>query len=119
MVKDNNMEQHLTKEQALQFFSDFYGGEHHIPGFSEGVKPFGYGWVVKHDRGDLSTFDGNGLTRLVIMAHDQCIRVGISPHNSGKVKIHIFKRQGREGSFSERHPDLETAVNNFRERSKN
>jgi hypothetical protein len=103
---------HLTLDEATQFFSEFYGGEHHIPGYK--VKPFGYGFVVLHDQGDLATFDSYGLTKLVLMAHDKCIRASVSPHNSGKIKICIWKRQGREGNFSRRHPTIETAIQDWR-----
>ena len=44
----------LTENEANDFFAEFYGGAHHIPGQ---VKRFGEGWTVNHDRGDLSTYD--------------------------------------------------------------
>lgn len=103
---------HLTKEEATAFFSELYYGEHHIP--KHQVHEFGYGWMVKHDRGDLATFDYNELTRLVLMAHDKCIRVSISPLSKSTLQIAIWKRQ-REGSMSERHPTLEQAIEKFRE----
>lgn len=103
---------HLTKEEATAFFAELYGGEHHIPGYK--VLDFGYGWMVKHDRGDLATYDYNDLTRLVLMAHDKCIRVSINPISKTAVGIAIWKRQ-REGSMSERHPTLEHAIEKFRE----
>lgn len=102
---------HLTKEEATEFFSEFYYGEHHIP--KHQVFEFGYGWMVRHDRGDLSTFDYNQLTRLVIMAHDKCIRVSIMPLSKAALQICIWKRE-REGSMSERHPTLEQAIEKFR-----
>lgn len=103
---------HLTKEEATAFFSELYYGEHHIP--KHQVFEFGYGWMVKHDRGDLATFDYNDLTRLVLMAHDKCIRVSVSPLNKSVLQIAIWKRQ-REGPMAERHPTLEQAIEKFRE----
>lgn len=101
----------LTKEEATAFFSEFYRGEHHIPGFEP--KPFGPGWHVKHDRGELSTFDFSDLTRLVIMAHDYCYRVGLQAHAKNTITIAIWKRD-REGSISRRHPTLEQAIETLR-----
>lgn len=101
----------LTQEEATQFFSDFYGGEHHIPGFKP--KEDGFGWRVNHDRGEMATFDFNQLTRLVVMGHDRCIRVGIDAARNGIIRITIWKRQ-REGSMSERHPTLEQAIEKIR-----
>jgi hypothetical protein len=102
---------HLTKEEATAFFSEFYQGDHHIP--KGGVKEFGYGWAVVHNRGDLATYDYNELTKLVIMGHDRCIRVSIMPYQIKSLKIAIWRRQ-REGGMSERHPTLEQAIESFR-----
>lgn len=102
---------YLTKEEATAFFAEFYYGEHHIPKHT--VHQFGLGWMVKHDRGDLASFDFNGLTRLVLMAHDKCIRVSVQPSSKATMEIAIWKRQ-REGSMSERHPTLEQAIESFR-----
>lgn len=101
----------LTEQEAIDFFSEYYGGEHHIPGFKP--KQFGLGWCVNDNRGDIATFDFNGLTRLVLMAHDKCIRVGLQPIRNGLMTISIHKRE-REGSMSERHPTIEQAIEKFR-----
>lgn len=37
----------MTKEEATEFFSEFYYGEHHIP--KHQVFEFGHGWMVKHE----------------------------------------------------------------------
>lgn len=102
----------LTRDEAIAFFSAFYGGEHHIPAGkhtgSIGVKAWGVGWTVTDDSGSLASFDFDGLTRLVLAAHDQCIRVEVSP--AGKaLRIAIWRRQ-REGAMSSRHPTIEQAI---------
>lgn len=104
--------QHLTIEEATEFFSEYYGGAHHIPNYK--VDSEGYGFSVTHDGGGIATFDGNGLTRLVLMAHEKCIRVSVNPKNSRSVKIYIHKRFGTEGSIGERHPTIEMAIENYR-----
>lgn len=101
----------LTKEEATAFFAELYGGEHHIP--KHKVFEYGNGWMVKHDRGDLATFDYNDMTRLVFMAHDKCYRASVSPSSKSVLEIAIWKRQ-REGSMCERHPTLEQAIEKFR-----
>jgi len=101
----------MTKQEATYFFSELYGGEHHIP--KHKVFECGNGWAVKHDRGDLATYDYNDLTRLVLLAHDMCYRASISPINFNTVEIAIWPRK-REGGMSERHPTIEQAIERFR-----
>lgn len=103
--------ENLTLKEATDFFAKFYNGEHHIPGFKP--KQYGFGWSVVHDRGGLATFDFYELTKLVVMAHDMCIRADVSPKNSTSLIISIHKRQ-REGGMSERHPELNEAVDGVR-----
>lgn len=110
-IEQTTDSRYLTKEEATVFFSELYGGEHHIP--KGGVKQFGTGWCVAHNRGDLATYDYDDLTRLVFMAHDKCYRVSVVAYNFNSVKIAIWKRQ-REGGMSERHPTLEQAIEKFR-----
>lgn len=124
----------MTKEEAVAFFSEYYGGAHHFP--FGGVREYGHGWHVV-DATALATYDFTQLTRLVIMAHDKCVRVEVSayaPHEDEDVAplddngepperwfparaltIAIWPRR-REGNFSERHPTLEHAVQAYRER---
>jgi hypothetical protein len=99
----------LTKEEATQFFSIFYGGEHHFP---SKLKQEGYGWKINHDNNYLSTFDFNDLTKLVLMAHKYCIRVSLNTCGVNKMKITIWKRE-REGVISRRHPTIEQAIENI------
>lgn len=107
----------LTLEEATEFFSEFYGGEHHIPDYKP--KLFGgSGYSVIHDRGGLSTYDFNQLTRLVFMAHEKCIRVELIGYSSRKIRIAIWKRNGTEGNMSRIHPTIEDALAKFRTNNK-
>jgi hypothetical protein len=63
----------LSEEEATAFFAKFYRGEHHFPST---LKQFGKGWAISHF-GQLATFDGDELTRLVLLAHERCIRVAV------------------------------------------
>ena len=102
----------IEKQEAFDFFAEFYGGDHHFP--SE-LKPFGDGWKMNH-HGDLSTFDFNKLTELVLMAHDKCVRVGIMPAMRD-LSIVLHKRQ-REGTIYERHPTIQEAIESYQNQNK-
>lgn len=95
----------LTKEEAISFLSEFFRGEHHIP---KGLKEFGHGWALNSTY-TFSTFDSDGLTRLVVLAHQYAIRVEISPASPQSLKIIIHKRQ-RTGSMFQRHPTLQEVI---------
>ncbi len=55
----------------------------------------------------LSTWDFNTLTRLVVGAHDFCIRVEIEPCNFRFLRCFFHPRRTREGSAMARHPFME------------
>lgn len=101
----------LTLNEATQFFSKFYGGVHHIPNGS--IIKYGSGWSVNNNNGSLSSYDSNDLTRLVVMAHDECIRVELIPARQGVIKIAIWKRE-RVGNFMDKHPTLEHHIQDIR-----
>lgn len=106
------MNDHLSIQEATKFFSEFYGGEHHLP--RSGIKAFGYGFAVTHI-GDLATFDFDMLTKLVVMAHDFCYRSSISTSGINRIKIAIWKRN-RDGGFTERHPTIEENISLVRKK---
>ncbi len=62
----------------------------------------------------LATFDTNRLTRLVIGAHDEMIRVEITPKAFRYLEVAMWPRKSREGSLFERHPTIEQAVESYR-----
>lgn len=101
---------HLTLEEATEFFSELYYGEHHLP---SKIKKWGTGFCVE-DFAGMATFDYSTLSRFVVMCHDKCIRGEIKPSSPRTMKVCIWKRQGREGSISERHPTIEAAVESIR-----
>lgn len=101
----------MTKEEAEDFFSVLYFGKHHIPG---DVKPFGRGWKINAYAGQLATYDYDALTRLVFLAHDRCIRVEIIQGAPGRVGVAIWKRHGRNGDMTDRHPTIKCALVNWR-----
>lgn len=96
----------LSKKEATDFFTDFYCGEHHIP---NELKSHGSaGWEVS-DTVPMATTDFDRLTKLVIMAHDRCIRVDIQPCGMNRYKIVLHKKD-RSGELSLSHPTMEDSI---------
>jgi hypothetical protein len=95
--------------EAIAFFAAFCRGEHHFP---SKVKPHGRGWSMSHF-GSLSTFDTDDLTRLVLLAHEKCIRAQVEQGGPNRLRIAIWKRE-RGGRMYERHPTIEQAIAAFR-----
>jgi hypothetical protein len=99
----------LSRQEATAFFAELYRGEHHFP---SDLKPYGLGWSMIHAV-SLATFDFDNLTRLVLLAHDRCIRAEVSQGSPNRLRIAIWKRE-REGATYERHPTIEQAIEEFR-----
>ena len=76
---------------------------------------YGCIFVVSHTT--FSTFDFAELTRLVIGAHDQCIRISIRPCAPNRMRIMMHKRT-RAGQMSARHPTIEEAIERWRPKEK-
>ena len=68
-------------------------------------------YVYDHD---LATFDSDILTTLVVLCHDQCVRLAISGHNPHRARLEFSARKGRDGSSSTRHPTIESAIERAR-----
>lgn len=97
----------MPRETAVAFFAKLFHGEHHLPAE---VKPWGRGWIISAHPSRFATFDFNDLTRLVLLAHDRCIRVEINSGGPGRIRIAVHQRDTREGSMMERHPTIEEAL---------
>lgn len=109
--KEKEIEAELSLQEATEFFADLYCGEHHIPNYK--VERFGRnGWSITDNVG-ISTYDYDRLTKLVVMAHDRCMRAEILPYGVKKYKIAIWKRN-REGSLSFAHSTMEEAIERVR-----
>ena len=84
-----------------------FGGKHHWPKMT--YHEFPQYWEC-NPYGDLATFDDDKLTKLVVAAHEQCVRVSVGPSGPGRVKIVIHNRKGREGRMHERHPTMDQVL---------
>lgn len=71
---------------------------------------------IRH-HGELSTFDNSSLTRLVLLAHREAIRVSISPRSNRYITLMFHPRQAADTSEAlrmyERHPSIEEAIRTF------
>jgi hypothetical protein len=101
-------------ERAEAVLSQVFGGMHHC----RNVHRFFVGTEMEmwefNTFQELSTFDSNRLTELVIAAHDQCVRVTVGPSGPKRVKIQMWPRKGREGKLYNRHPTIEQAIETAR-----
>lgn len=82
------MENRLTRQQATDFLAVVYGGAHRIPST---VKPWGDGWCISAGQTHLENYISDILTRLVILGHDQSIRVSVFSSKGGDLRISLFK----------------------------
>lgn len=100
----------LTLDEATAFLSLIFFGEHHIP---YPIKKCGDGWSVNVSKA-LSTTDFNDLTRIVILAHDMCIRAELSNNGRWGMRLALHKRN-REGLINTSHPTLESQISSSRD----
>ena len=87
-------------------------GIHHVP-YWERRRACGPRGMAVTTYADMSTFDGDELTRLVIAAHDHAVRVSVCPAGPRMLTIRMWPRK-REGGTWERHPEIEEAVERVR-----
>lgn len=99
----------MTPDQRACFdlLCEVFRGEHHAPW---PVYACGRGIEGSAYSGRMATYDHDELTRLVVLAHDQCIRVELRASGPGRVGLALWKRHKRDGCLSERHPTMEEAV---------
>lgn len=60
--------------------------------------------------GQFATYDGCLLTRLVILAHDRCLRVEIEPAGPKYLRLTFHGRSRESAEQWGRHPTIEDAI---------
>lgn len=109
------MEQKINSEverRCYRVLDIAFRGIHHVDGWAR-RKSWGDGVALSTFQ-DLSTFDADILTRLVVAAHDECVRVSVAPSGPGMVKIILHPRTHGPGAFYERHDTMEQAMEKVR-----
>lgn len=100
-----------AQRECFNLLCDVFHGEHHAP---ERIYAWGRGIKCSAYNQGFATYDFDYLTRLVVMAHDRCIRVEIMSSSPGRIGIVLHKRAGRSNGVAERHPTIEQAINRIR-----
>lgn len=99
----------LNKHQIYckNMLSEWVGGDHHLPD----VKEFGTGICINF-YGDLSTYDWNRLTMLVLLAHRDSVRIEIASSGQRMVKIIAHRRKPKEEGDNQwqRHASLDDLI---------
>ena len=114
MTDKENYNRHawMTDDQweCMLLLERFFGGFHHMN--VSKVKEYGRGIGYGHHSSHFSaaTYDYDGLTRLVLLAHQRCIRIGFDPSGPGMLKLCLFKRKTNGTSMNERHPSLDDLI---------
>lgn len=114
----SNQYKWMTDDQyeCFEMLCDLFFGAHHVCGI---VKPAGRGIEInaRNASNKFATFDFDGLTRAVVLAHDRCIRFSIEPSGPGMLRLFLHKRHSRAGSMYERHPTIEDHITMLRPKS--
>lgn len=97
--------------ECYQLLAEVWGGFHHVHGQ---IHKWGPGIKINTWNPRLATYDFDGLTRLVLLAHDNMIRVEVIPSGPRMVGLSLHKRHKRDGSMFERHPTIEAALEQHR-----
>jgi len=102
-MTDDQYSCHETLAQIVRGF-------HHI---GNKVKPCGNG-IETSIYGGWASFDFDQLTRAVVIAHDNMVRIEIGSSGPGLFRLMLHKRKGRDGDINERHPTIEDAIEKVR-----
>jgi hypothetical protein len=107
-----------VERKAARVLAVAYYGLHHVPGWDK-RKPWGDGLAVMVQSG-LATFDYEALSRLVIAAHDECVRMEVGsvagPNGRYHVWLYFHDRQRDSTDYSKRHATIEEAIERCRTR---
>lgn len=94
------------RKRAENVLAATFRGLHHVPYLHRAKWSEKHVRVTLHD--SLATFDYDELTRLVVAAHDQCVRAEVVPLGR-HLGLFLHDRQ-RSGEVWARHPGLEEHV---------
>jgi hypothetical protein len=87
------------KEKVDRFLDYVFAGAHHVRSVTDKGN---YYLVVPH--GSMATFDGRGLTCIVIASHVLGLRADIENNGMRGIRILLHNRVCRKGCIAARHP---------------
>jgi hypothetical protein len=94
-------------ENVADLLNDVWCGIYHIDDlFLRKVDWTNKNWIRISIFGGLNSYDDDKLTRLIILAHDRCLRVEINPCNFNHLEL-LFHQRERVGDFYSRMPTME------------
>lgn len=91
---------------CAQLWADVMRGFHHCGEFKQCSR----GIEVSEFASNFSTFDFDALTRIVLFAHDRCVRVELASSGPNRIKFALHRRHARDGSMMSRHPTIDEAI---------
>lgn len=94
-------------ENVADLLNDVWCGIYHIDGKSlSKVDWTNNDWIRISIYGGLYSYDDDKLTRLVVLAHDRCLRLEINPCNFNHLEL-LFHQRDRVADFYHRMPTME------------
>lgn len=114
--KDFNLKCSEHGRDVAQILGIVFGGLYHISAKLEKVKWDNVRAIeIKFGYANMSTWDYDRLTKLVVLCHDACIRLEIEPHTFNSLRFWFHRREGRDGDMCKRHPTIEQAIERARQ----
>lgn len=102
-------------EAVANLLGDVFLGIYHLPNNSlKRVDWSNNHWIEYTLHGTLETVDFNGLTIMVVLAHDRMIRVSMQGVGPGYIRLMFHQRNKRTGSMFERYPTIEDHIDQIR-----
>ena len=104
-------------ERVADLVGEAYRGLYHVEGGSLFKADWGSDEHVTFSVYDawFSTYDGDLLTRLVVLSHDRCIRFQVHPSAPRHLRLSFTNRERDTDSFLTHHPTLEEHTAAIRE----
>ena len=97
--------------KVATILSALYGGLHHCDASRlSKVDWANERWMQFTIDNELATYDFDGLTRLVFLAHEHCVRVSLNGCGPNRMRAMFHWREGREGGMSQRHPTIAQVI---------
>lgn len=102
-------------ELVAEILGEVYYGIYHLDSGCLSRVDWANGYWIEIVIGrDMATYDGDTLTRLVILCHELLVRCEIEAAAPRYLRLIFHKRHARDGKMSRRHPTIEDAVASVR-----